>query len=180
MGRGFWGAGAPCLCYFSLLRQRKVTKRKATPTRRAVLSGRHKVAAWAQGRPAPCALDPRHGITAGLRPSERASNAAVGASGGWFSAGALRSCTGGAYGGGNWAAGFVCMKSFRTFVPRRDSITVESCLRSSKTSGRKSSLLFRPVELIEGAVYEPMHRVLGVVRVSVLVYVPSEKNVESN
>ena len=31
----------PLVCYFSLLRQRKVTKRKATPTRRAVLSGRH-------------------------------------------------------------------------------------------------------------------------------------------
>ena len=94
LGRGFGALGAPCLCHFSLLRQRKVTKRKATPTRRAVLSGRHKVAAWAQGRPAPCALGPRHGITAGLCPSERASNAAVGASGGWFSAGALRCRTG--------------------------------------------------------------------------------------
>ena len=31
----------PLVCYFSLLRQRKVTKRKASPTRTAVLSGRH-------------------------------------------------------------------------------------------------------------------------------------------
>ena len=75
---------------------------------------------------------------------------------------------------------FVETESFRTFVPRRDSITVESCRPDSETSGRKGSLLFRPVELIEGAVYEPMHLVLGVVRVSVLVYVPSEENVESN
>ena len=92
----------PLVCYFSLLRQRKVTKRKATPTRRAVLSGRHKVAAWAQGHPAPCALGLRHGITAGLCPSERASNAAVGASGGWFSASRFALARVGAYGGGNW------------------------------------------------------------------------------
>ena len=92
----FTGAWRPVpLCYFSLLRQRKVTKRKASPARTAVLSGRHKVAAWAQGRPAPCALGPRHGITAGLCPSERESCAAVGASGGWVSAGALRCRTGG-------------------------------------------------------------------------------------
>ena len=93
---GFGALGAPCLCYFFLcLAKKKVTKKETRPTRTAVLSGRHKVAAWAQGRPAPCALGPRHGITAGLRPSERASNAAVGASGGWFSAGALRCRTGG-------------------------------------------------------------------------------------
>ena len=38
----FTGAWRPVpLCYFSLLRQRKVTKRKASPARTAVLSGRH-------------------------------------------------------------------------------------------------------------------------------------------
>ena len=37
---------------------------------------------------------------------------------------------------------FAETKSFRTFVPRRDSITVESCPRSSATSGRKENQLF--------------------------------------
>ena len=38
-----WGFAplSPFICYFSLLRQRKVTKRKASPARTAVLSGRH-------------------------------------------------------------------------------------------------------------------------------------------
>ena len=49
----FTGAWRPVpLCYFSLLRQRKVTKRKASPTRTAVLSGRH-VDAGFSARPPP-------------------------------------------------------------------------------------------------------------------------------
>ena len=40
------------VCYFSLLRQRKVTKRKASPARTAVLSGRH-VDAGFSARPPP-------------------------------------------------------------------------------------------------------------------------------
>ena len=51
LGRGLGALGAPCLCHFSLLRQRKVTKRKATPTRRAVLSGRHVVAGFSAWPP---------------------------------------------------------------------------------------------------------------------------------
>ena len=42
----------PLVCYFSLLRQRKVTKRKASPARTAVLSGRH-VDAGFSARPPP-------------------------------------------------------------------------------------------------------------------------------
>ena len=49
----FTGAWRPVpLCYFSLLRQRKVTKRKASPARTAVLSGRH-VDAGFGARPPP-------------------------------------------------------------------------------------------------------------------------------
>ena len=49
-----WGFAplSPFICYFSLLRQRKVTKRKASPTRTAVLSGRH-VDAGFSARPPP-------------------------------------------------------------------------------------------------------------------------------
>ena len=83
------------LCYFSLFRQRKVTKRKAPPARRAVLSGRQVVAGFGARLARTLRTAPRYGITAGLRPSERASGAAVGASGGFISAGALRCRTGG-------------------------------------------------------------------------------------
>ncbi|MDE6494310.1 MAG: hypothetical protein K2L50_07045, partial [Bacteroidales bacterium] len=49
--------------------------------------------------------------------------------------------------------------------------TVESCPRSSRTSGRRRVFLFRPVEHIKLSFDKPMHLVSGVVGVAAVVSV---------
>lgn len=60
-------------------------------------------------------------------------------------------------------------KIFPIFVSRRDNKTVESYLRSNKTSGREDLVLSRPVAFYNPAVHQPMNFVLSIVRLSSLV-----------